>query len=128
MSGVKNRRNKVASEKLIDTRSNQQWRKIFDAACANERSIIGFVLVRVAFDEALNRWQFRRGEILFNGLFEGNLDRAREIRDELGWQPRMNFTEGLSLTVDWYLANEAWLEHVTSGAYQQYYASHYAQR
>ena len=53
---------------------------------------------------------------------------AGKIERELGWKPSITFEVGLERTVDWYLANEAWLEHVTSGAYQQYYASHYAQR
>ena len=51
---------------------------------------------------------------------------AGKIERELGWKPSITFEQGLERTVDWYLANEAWLEHVTSGAYQQYYAAHYA--
>jgi len=50
---------------------------------------------------------------------------ASKINRELGWKPSVTFEEGLSLTVDWYLANEEWLAHVTSGAYQQYYAEQY---
>jgi dTDP-glucose 4,6-dehydratase len=50
---------------------------------------------------------------------------ASKIERELGWKPSITFEVGLERTVDWYLANEAWLEHVTSGAYQQYYAAHY---
>ncbi|MBP7515113.1 MAG: dTDP-glucose 4,6-dehydratase [Flavobacteriales bacterium] len=50
---------------------------------------------------------------------------AGKIERELGWKPSITFEKGLERTVDWYLANEAWLEHVTSGAYQQYYAAHY---
>ncbi len=53
---------------------------------------------------------------------------AGKIERELGWKPSITFEKGLERTVDWYLANEAWLEHVTSGAYQQYYSAHYAQR
>ena len=53
---------------------------------------------------------------------------AGKIERELGWKPSITFEKGLERTVDWYLANEAWLEHVTSGAYQQYYAAHYTQR
>ena len=53
---------------------------------------------------------------------------ASKIERELGWKPSISFEEGLERTVDWYLANEAWLEHVTSGAYQQYYAAHYVAR
>ncbi len=50
------------------------------------------------------------------------------ISKELGWKPSLTFEEGLSKTVDWYLANEEWLQHVTSGAYQQYYQQQYHQR
>ncbi|GAA4321282.1 dTDP-glucose 4,6-dehydratase [Flaviaesturariibacter amylovorans] len=50
---------------------------------------------------------------------------ASKINRELGWKPSVTFEEGLSLTIDWYLQNEEWLRHVTSGAYQQYYAGQY---
>ena len=50
---------------------------------------------------------------------------ASKIKDELGWQPSLQFEEGLEKTVDWYLANEEWLDHVTSGAYQNYYQKQY---
>src|SRR5690606_21234997 len=53
---------------------------------------------------------------------------AAKIERELGWKPSITFEEGLEQTVDWYLANTAWLDNVTSGAYQQYYQEHYAQR
>ena len=53
---------------------------------------------------------------------------AGKIERELGWRPSITFEEGLERTVDWYLANSEWLEHVTSGAYQQYYKEHYAIR
>ena len=43
---------------------------------------------------------------------------AGKIRDELGWQPQMNFTEGLNRTVDWYLANARWVRRVTDGSYR----------
>ncbi|MBL7957484.1 MAG: GDP-mannose 4,6-dehydratase, partial [Flavobacteriales bacterium] len=52
---------------------------------------------------------------------------ASKIERELGWKPSITFEAGLERTVDWYLANTEWLDHVTSGAYQQYYAAHYAQ-
>lgn len=53
---------------------------------------------------------------------------ATKINRELGWAPSLQFEEGIAKTVDWYLANEEWLEHVTSGAYQQYYEQQYDQR
>mgnify|MGYP006198845337 FL=1 len=51
---------------------------------------------------------------------------ATKINRELGWQPSVTFEEGLSQTIDWYLANEDWLKNVTSGAYQSYYEKQYS--
>jgi dTDP-glucose 4,6-dehydratase len=53
---------------------------------------------------------------------------ANKIKNELGWEPSVTFEEGLSETIDWYLANEEWLNNVTSGAYQAYYDEMYAKR
>jgi dTDP-glucose 4,6-dehydratase len=53
---------------------------------------------------------------------------ATKLKNELGWMPSITFEEGLEKTVDWYLANEAWLTDVTSGHYQQYYQEQYANR
>ena len=50
---------------------------------------------------------------------------ATKIADELGWTPSVTFQEGLRASVKWYLANEEWLNNVTSGAYQQYYEAQY---
>ncbi len=50
---------------------------------------------------------------------------ATKIKDELGWVPSLQFEEGLSKTIDWYLENKEWLENVTSGEYRKYYAKHY---
>ncbi|MTB53160.1 dTDP-glucose 4,6-dehydratase [Lewinella sp. W8] len=52
---------------------------------------------------------------------------ASKIERELGWRPSLQFEEGLSRTIDWYLENETWLDHVTSGAYQEYYDKMYGQ-
>lgn len=53
---------------------------------------------------------------------------SSKIQKELGWKPSLQFEEGLSKTVDWYLTNEAWLQHVTSGDYQHYYEQQYKKR
>jgi len=53
---------------------------------------------------------------------------STKLKNELGWQPSVTFEEGLEKTVDWYLANEAWLENVTSGNYSHYYEEQYAKR
>lgn len=53
---------------------------------------------------------------------------AEKIQDELGWAPSLHFGKGLELTVEWYLANEQWLENVTTGEYQKYYEEQYIKR
>ena len=50
---------------------------------------------------------------------------ATKINQELGWQPSVTLEEGLSQTIDWFLANQEWLDHVTSGDYQKYYEKQY---
>lgn len=53
---------------------------------------------------------------------------ASKLNQELGWSPSLQFEEGLEKTVDWYLANEDWVKHVTSGDYQHYYKEMYKGR
>lgn len=48
---------------------------------------------------------------------------ASKLKRELGWEPKVRFTEGFEATVDWYLANTEWLENVVSGRYKEYYNS-----
>lgn len=50
---------------------------------------------------------------------------STKISRELGWKPSLTFEEGLEKTVDWYLENDEWLRHVTSGAYAEYYKKMY---
>nr|WKN38796.1 dTDP-glucose 4,6-dehydratase [Tunicatimonas sp. TK19036] len=50
---------------------------------------------------------------------------AHKLMNELGWKPSLQFEEGIEKTVDWYMANEEWLENVTSGNYQSYYDEQY---
>jgi dTDP-glucose 4,6-dehydratase len=51
-----------------------------------------------------------------------------KIKEELGWEPETMFSEGIKKTIDWYLENRQWMEHVTSGSYQHYYQEMYANR
>lgn len=53
---------------------------------------------------------------------------ASKLNKELGWEPSLQFEEGLEKTVDWYLSNQEWLDRVTSGAYQEYYSDQYQKR
>ena len=43
---------------------------------------------------------------------------ASKIQGELGWAPTVSFEEGMAATVDWYLANEAWVNRVLDGSYR----------
>jgi dTDP-glucose 4,6-dehydratase len=52
---------------------------------------------------------------------------ASKINRELGWKPSVTFEEGLEQTIDWYLSNQKWLDHVTSGDYQGYYEKQYGE-
>ena len=51
---------------------------------------------------------------------------ATKLKNELGWQPSLQFEEGLSKTIDWYLHNSEWLNDVTSGSYRSYYDKQYS--
>ena len=51
---------------------------------------------------------------------------ASKIKNELGWNPTVTFEEGLSKTIDWYLENTEWLDHITSGDYINYYSQQYS--
>jgi dTDP-glucose 4,6-dehydratase len=53
---------------------------------------------------------------------------ASKIQNELGWQPSLQFEEGLSKTVDWYLENEKWMKNVLTGDYEKYYEKQYIYR
>ncbi|MBN2727791.1 MAG: dTDP-glucose 4,6-dehydratase [Bacteroidales bacterium] len=53
---------------------------------------------------------------------------SQKIEKELGWFPSLNFEEGLSKTIDWYLNNKDWLKRVTSGEYAKYYQDMYKNR
>lgn len=53
---------------------------------------------------------------------------SSKLQKELGWKPSVTFEEGLDKTIDWYLQNQEWLDHVTSGDYQKYYENQYIKR
>ncbi len=53
---------------------------------------------------------------------------SRKLQQELGWEPSLQFEEGIERTVRWYLDNQAWMDNVTSGDYQRYYEDMYANR
>lgn len=53
---------------------------------------------------------------------------SRKLQRELGWQPSLQFEEGIVRTVRWYLDNQAWMDNVTSGDYMNYYDRMYGRR
>lgn len=53
---------------------------------------------------------------------------ATKIKDELGWVPSLQFEEGIEKTIDWYLANEEWMNRIVSGDYGKYYEQQYVKR
>ena len=50
---------------------------------------------------------------------------STKLKNELGWEPSLQFEEGIEKTVKWYLENQEWLDNVTSGDYQKYYEMMY---
>ena len=53
---------------------------------------------------------------------------STKLKNELGWEPSLQFEEGIEKTVKWYLDNQEWLDQVTSGDYQGYYERMYGNR
>ena len=52
---------------------------------------------------------------------------SRKLKNELGWEPSLQFEEGIEKTVKWYLDNEEWMDNVTSGEYEKYYENMYGE-
>jgi dTDP-glucose 4,6-dehydratase len=50
---------------------------------------------------------------------------ATKLHEELGWKPSITFEEGLRKTVRWYLDNQEWVQHVTSGSYRAWVGQQY---
>ena len=53
---------------------------------------------------------------------------STKLQKELGWEPSLQFEEGIEKTVKWYLDNQEWLDNITSGAYERYYEEQYSNR
>ena len=53
---------------------------------------------------------------------------SRKLQSELGWEPSLQFEEGIEKTVRWYLDNQEWMDNITSGDYEKYYEEMYAKR
>lgn len=50
---------------------------------------------------------------------------SRKLKNELGWEPSLQFEEGIEETVRWYLDNQEWMDNITSGEYEKYYEEMY---
>lgn len=53
---------------------------------------------------------------------------SAKLSNELGWEPSLQFEEGIEKTVKWYLTHQEWMDHITSGAYEKYYEGMYKNR
>jgi dTDP-glucose 4,6-dehydratase len=51
---------------------------------------------------------------------------STKLKNELGWEPSLQFEEGIEKTVRWYLDNQEWMDHITNGDYEKYYEMMYA--
>ena len=52
---------------------------------------------------------------------------SSKLQKELGWEPSLQFEEGIEKTIDWYVENQDWLDNVTSGDYLKYYEDQYSE-
>jgi dTDP-glucose 4,6-dehydratase len=95
------------------------WKVLTEA----ELEVIGTVLGRLDKPESLIRYVKDRP-----GHDRRYAIDSSKIMSELGWAPTVTFEEGIVRTIDWYLSNADWLNHVVSGQYQQYYESMYQNR
>ncbi len=82
-------------------------------------------------DEKLNRPKGRSAKLISYVKDRPGHDKryaidASKINESLGWKPSVTFEEGLSKTIDWYLENKKWLNHVISGDYKEYYKKQYS--
>lgn len=53
---------------------------------------------------------------------------STKLKNELGWEPSLQFEEGIEKTIQWYLENQVWMDNITSGAYEQYYTDMYGNK
>lgn len=84
-------------------------------------------------DEKLNRPQGTARQLITFVKDRPGHDRryaidASKLKEDLGWTPSIKFEEGFRLTIEWYLDNKDWVDHVTSGEYQRYYEHQYIER
>ncbi len=111
---------------------NGRLGEVYNVGGHNERPNIFIVKTIIALlhdkvdasiDETLIRYvEDRKGHDRRYGID------PEKIKNELGWYPETTFEVGIEKTIEWYLDNEAWMNHVTSGDYQTYYSDMYSQK
>ena len=62
---------------------------------------------------------------MFHICSQPNIIDFSMLQNELGWEPSRQFEEGIEKTVRWYLDNQEWMDNITSGEYEKYYAEMY---
>lgn len=98
----------------------------------NEKQNIELVtIICDLMDEALgNEPKFSRELITYVKDRAGHDKRyaidPTKIKEELGWEPKVYFEEGIRKTIEWYLSHKKWMKNVTSGDYMEYYKNHYS--
>ena len=103
-------------DKLMTDRNWYPWKKSLDELHNPSEALEinqSPYLERLAFDELLSHQLTIR-------LIK------QKINKDLNWKPSVDFKQGLSLTIDWYLNNKNWLKNVTSGEYRNYYKKQYS--
>ena len=120
--------------KAIDmVAANGRPGEVYNIGGHNERPNIFIVRTIIAqLSERLNDPEINEGLIRHVEDRLGHdrrygIDPSR-IKADLGWVPETSFEVGIVKTIDWYLENQAWMDRVTSGAYQKYYAEMYRNR
>lgn len=103
--------------------------EVYNVGGHNERTNIHIVKIIIAYlqekvdssitEDLIKYVEDRKGHDRRYGID------PEKIANELGWSPETCFEEGIKKTIDWYLSNKEWLQHVTSGQYQAYYQQMY---
>jgi dTDP-glucose 4,6-dehydratase len=99
---------------------------VYNIGGNNEKTnleVVGIILQRLGKPQSLIRYVKDRP-----GHDRRYAIDSSKMMNELGWRPSVTFEQGIVKTIDWYLANTAWLNHIVSGQYQQYYQSMYSNR
>ena len=84
-------------------------------------------MVQYFFDKNADGWEILYRHSLPVLYLRYAID-SRKLQKELGWEPSLQFEEGIEETVKWYLDNQEWMDNVTSGDYQKYYDNMYSDR